>query len=61
MLNNALTVSRKMEENGIDYCLIGGSLIGAVRQKAFAGRPSDFDIAIKEVIGKKFSHCSRNF
>ena len=35
-------------KNGIEYCLIGGSLLGAVRQKAFAGRPSDFDIAIKE-------------
>ena len=48
MLDIALKVSRKLEENGIDYCLIGGSLLGAVRQKAFAGRPSDFDIAIKE-------------
>ena len=48
MLDTALKVSRKLEENGIDYCLIGGSLLGAVRQKAFAGRPSDFDIAIKD-------------
>ena len=48
MLNTALKVSHKLEENCIDYCLIGGSLLGAVRQKAFAGRPSDFDIAIKE-------------
>lgn len=48
MLDTALKVSNKLEENCIDYCLIGGSLLGAVRQKAFAGRPSDFDIAIKE-------------
>ena len=48
MLDIALKVSHKLEENCIDYCLIGGSLLGAVRQKAFAGRPSDFDIAIKE-------------
>ena len=48
MLDTALKVSHKLEENGIDYCLIGGSLLGAVREKAFAGRPSDFDVAIKE-------------
>lgn len=48
MLDTALKVTRKLEENGIDYCLIGGSLLGAVRQKAFAGRPSDFDVAIRE-------------
>ncbi len=48
MLDSALKVTRELEKNGIEYCLIGGSLLGAVRQKAFAGRPSDFDIAIKE-------------
>jgi len=48
MLDTALKVTHELEESGIDYCLIGGSLLGAVRQKAFAGRPSDFDVAIKE-------------
>jgi len=48
MLDTALKVTRELEKNGIEYCLIGGSLLGAVRQKAFAGRPADFDIAIKE-------------
>ena len=48
MLDSALNATRELEKNGIEYCLIGGSLLGAVRQKAFAGRPSDFDIAIKE-------------
>jgi hypothetical protein len=48
MLDSALKVTREFEKNGIEYCLIGGSLLGAIRQKAFAGRPSDFDIAIKE-------------
>ena len=48
MLDSALKATRELEKNGIEYCLIGGSLLGAVRQKAFAGRPSDFDIAIKE-------------
>jgi hypothetical protein len=48
MLDSALKVTREFEKNGIEYCLIGGSLLGAIRQKAFAGRPCDFDIAIKE-------------
>lgn len=48
MLDTALKVTQELEDNGIDYCLIGGSLLGAIRQKTFAGRPSDFDIAIKE-------------
>lgn len=43
-----MKVSHKLEKNCIDYCLIGGSLLGAVKQKAFAGRLSDFDIAVKE-------------
>jgi len=48
MLDTAIKVTQKLEDNDIEYCLIGGSLLGAIRQKAFAGRPSDFDIAIKE-------------
>ena len=48
MLDTAIKVTQKLEDNGIEYCLIGGSLLGAIRQKAFAGRPSDFDVAIKE-------------
>ena len=32
----------------IDFFLTGGSLLGAVRQGSFAGRPSDIDFGIKE-------------
>ena len=32
----------------IDFFLIGGSLLGAIRQEAFAGRPTDVDFGIKE-------------
>ena len=48
MLDTILKVTRKLEDNNIEYFLIAGSLLGAIRQKAFAGRPSDFDIAIKD-------------
>ena len=32
----------------IDFFLVGGCLLGAVRQESFAGRPSDIDLGIKE-------------
>ena len=32
----------------IDLFLVGGCLLGAVRQGSFAGRPSDIDFGIKE-------------
>jgi len=48
MLETVLKVTHKLEDGGIEYFLIAGSLLGALRQKAFAGRPSDFDIAIKD-------------
>jgi|TARA_B100000315_G_scaffold253231_1_gene291639 hypothetical protein len=32
----------------IDFFLVGGCLLGAVRQGSFAGRPSDIDLGIKE-------------
>jgi len=32
----------------IDFFLLGGCLLGAVRQESFAGRPSDIDLGIKE-------------
>ena len=32
----------------IDFFLIAGSLLGAVRQESFAGRPSDIDLGIRE-------------
>jgi hypothetical protein len=32
----------------IDFFLVGGCLLGAVRQESFAGRPTDLDLGIKE-------------
>jgi phosphorylcholine metabolism protein LicD len=32
----------------IDFFLLAGSLLGAVRQESFAGRPTDVDLGIRE-------------
>ena len=37
-----------LEKYKIDFFLICGTLLGAVRQESFAGRPSDIDLGIKE-------------
>jgi len=37
-----------VEMKKINFFLVGGCLLGAVRQKSFAGRPSDIDLGIKE-------------
>jgi len=39
---------RILKKQKIDFFLIAGSLLGAVRQEAFAGRPQDIDLGIKE-------------
>jgi len=31
---------------GIDFCLVDGSLLGAIRSGGFAGRPKDIDVAV---------------
>ena len=48
MLDTALKFTRLLDHYNIDYVLLTGSLLGAVRQRAFAGRPRDFDIAIRK-------------
>ena len=37
-----------LEEKKIDFFLVDGSLLGAMRQESFAGRPKDVDLGIKE-------------
>ena len=37
-----------LEKQKIDFFLLAGSLLGAVRQESFAGRPTDIDLGIKE-------------
>ena len=48
ILDTALKFTRLLDQHGIDYVLLTGSLLGAVRQSAFAGRPRDFDLAIRK-------------
>ncbi len=47
-LDNLLVFTRFLYENGISYFLSGGTLLGAVRQSSFAGRPGDIDLGILE-------------
>tara|TARA_Y100000590_G_scaffold456185_1_gene606269 strand:- start:104 stop:859 length:756 start_codon:yes stop_codon:yes gene_type:complete len=37
-----------LEKKRIHFFFIGGSLLGAIRQESFAGRPTDVDLGIKE-------------
>ena len=37
-----------LKPQNIDFFLVGGCLLGAVRQESFAGRPTDIDLGIKE-------------
>jgi len=48
MLDTAIKFTRLLDVHEIDYVLLTGSLLGSIRQKAFAGRPRDFDLAIKK-------------
>ena len=47
-LDNLLLFTRFLNENRIPYFLSGGTLLGAVRQSSFAGRPGDIDLGILE-------------
>tara|TARA_Y100000816_G_scaffold290332_1_gene278752 strand:+ start:403 stop:1143 length:741 start_codon:yes stop_codon:yes gene_type:complete len=45
--------SKILKEEKINYFLLGGTLLGAIRQESFAGRPTDIDIGIKSDDEKK--------
>ena len=46
-----------MKKKNISFSLLGETLLGAVRQESFAGRPTDIDIGIKEYDEKKLRNC----
>jgi len=47
-LDTLLKFLEILKPKKIDFFLIYGSLLGAVRQESFAGRPKDIDLGIKE-------------
>ena len=47
-LHTVLKFFKILKPLKIDFFLVGGSLLGAVRQESFAGRPTDVDLGIKE-------------
>ncbi len=61
ILDSALTVQKEFESANIGFVICGGTLLGAVRQGAFAGRPGDFDLAIKETDLEKLLLLKPNF
>lgn len=48
IFDTAMKVKSELERANIEFVICNGSLLGAVRQGAFAGRPGDFDLAVKE-------------
>ena len=47
-LDTLLKFLEILKPKKIDFFLLYGSLLGAVRQESFAGRPKDIDLGIKE-------------
>ena len=52
-----LNFNKILKRNKINCFLLGGTLLGAVRQESFAGRPTDVDIGIKDFDEKKLKNC----
>jgi len=59
-LDNLLTFTKFLQQNQITYFLTGGTLLGSVRQDAFAGRPGDIDLGIFEEDEQKLLHLVGN-
>tara|TARA_B100001248_G_scaffold262260_1_gene257048 strand:- start:2321 stop:3061 length:741 start_codon:yes stop_codon:yes gene_type:complete len=53
-LDILLKISLELKKKKIPFFLLGGTLLGSIRQEAFAGRPSDVDIGMKYEDQKKF-------
>ena len=47
-IGTAIKFLKILKPQNIDFFLMDGSLLGAVRQGSFAGRPQDIDFGIKE-------------
>ena len=53
-LHILIKFSKILEPQKIDFFLLGGTLLGAVRQESFAGRTSDIDLGIRREDLQKF-------
>ncbi len=56
-IHTLINFLRILERKKIKFFLNGGSLLGAVRQEACAGRPTDIDLGIKEEQSDKLLEC----
>ena len=56
-LDKFILFDKIMKKKNIKFFLLGGTLLGAVRQESFAGRPTDVDVGIKDYDEKKLKNC----
>ena len=59
ILEIAVYVDRFCEEHGVDYCLMGGSALGAKRHGGFIPWDDDLDIFMTPDQYEKFRGCFR--
>lgn len=59
ILNVAEYFDRLCEENGIDYCLMGGSALGAIRHKGFIPWDDDLDVFMRPEDYRRFREVFR--
>jgi len=59
--DNLVAFTRCLDENEVDYFLTGGTLLGAIRQNSFAGRPGDIDLGILEKEEKRMLELEPTF
>lgn len=57
ILNIAQYIDEFCKENGIDYCLMGGSALGAKRHKGFIPWDDDLDVFMTPTNYEKFREC----
>lgn len=49
MLNILINLIKIIERLNINYFIMSGTLLGAIRQNSFAGKPGDLDLAINKI------------
>lgn len=59
ILNVAEYFDRLCEDNGIDYCLMGGSALGAIRHKGFIPWDDDLDVFMRPEDYRRFREVFR--